>query len=454
MRWSEAGRIRVFLLLVSGATINVAVAWGWAAWGVPPHADLGNWSVSSEDSPFWLMRGHGGMGASVVRVAPIYAEGRQSTPFQHLARSRPDVPEHVRGRFTKPPTRDDQYTRHGFDERGWPLRCLRSEHIYHHTSDRTAFIGDVHVVGGIQLWAEQTTKGGWALQRVRALPLVPVWPAFIANTLFYAALTGVVGIGYPAMVRTLGVRRSGCLAVGALLVAPLLVVAVAWWSAASHDGAQMERINAAEVPLEGAERTPQVMMSRQDRRGGTRLVFSAGRAGTDGDRLPPPPILGAAPRWSRSVVREAKRREWGSFEWHTVEAVGWPWRALRSSFDSRMTETLAMEVDVERGIVVGTLPAGLGLDTPRTLRLLPTTIIWPGLMANWAIYAFALFGVLAIPVAARRGWRLRRGRCAACGYDLRHDVSAGCPECGWTLRRAERGPASSALLQDDAGRRG
>jgi hypothetical protein len=425
------------LLLVAGATINVAVAWGWAAWGVPPHGDLGMWSVSTEDSPFWLMQGHSGMGASVVRVAPIYAEGRHATPFQHLARSRPDVPAPVRERFTQGPTRDDRYTRHGFDERGWPLRCLRSEHTYHHASDRAAFIGDVQVVGGVPLWSAQTAKGGWALQRVRALPLLPIWPAFVVNTLLYAALTGVVCMSCPAMVRTLGVRKSVRLALVALLVAPLLVIAVAWLSAASHVGDQMERINAAETLPKGGESSSQVMMARQDRRGGTRLVFSAGRAGTDADRLPPPPILGAAPAWSWSAVEEARRREWGSFEWHTVEAVGWPWRALQSSFESRMTDTLAMEVDAKRGIVVGTLPAGLGLDTPRTLRLLPTRIIWPGFMADWAVYALMLFGVIALPSAARAGLRMRRGRCVGCGYDLRRELSAGCPECGWTRGGAE-----------------
>ncbi|MCA9285395.1 MAG: hypothetical protein KDA22_09285, partial [Phycisphaerales bacterium] len=112
----------------------------------------------------------------------------------------------------------------------------------------------------------------------------------------------------------------------------------------------------------------------------------------------------------------------------------------------------AVEVDVERGIVVGTLPAGLGLDTPRTLRLLPTKIIWPGFMADWALYAFTLFGVIALPGAARRGWRMRRGRCAMCGYDLRRELSAGCPECGWTRGGAEGRTPSSTLSQDAAGR--
>ncbi len=34
-------------------------------------------------------------------------------------------------------------------------------------------------------------------------------------------------------------------------------------------------------------------------------------------------------------------------------------------------------------------------------------------------------------IDAERGWRGLRGRCHSCGYDLRNDLSAGCPECGW-----------------------
>lgn len=442
----------MYLLLTAGVVINVAVAWGWAAWGVPPHGDLGQWSVSAEvhpdDSPFWLMQGHGGMGASVVRVAPIHVRGLHAQPYQHLASSRPDVSEDVRRRFARPPSRDDQYARpigHAFDERGWPLRCLRSENTYHHGGGRGEFIEDVHVVGGIQLWPEQTARGGWALQRVRALPLIPIWPAFIANSLLYAALTGVVCIGYPVMVRTLGVRRSLRLAIIAMLVAPLLVVAVACGIAAKHEMNQMPRIEAADSRLEGDERTPHLIMARQDRHGGTRLIFSAGRAGTDTDRMPRPPILGAAPAWSRSAVDEATAREWRGFDWRTHEAVGWPCRVLESSFDSHVTETLVTEVEVVRGSIIGTLPTGLDLDTPRTLRLWPTRIIWPGLLVNWTIYAFVIFGVMACPGVVRSRWRMRRGRCAQCGYDLRSGRTAGCPECGWTRRVATASGGVNAI---------
>jgi hypothetical protein len=35
----------------------------------------------------------------------------------------------------------------------------------------------------------------------------------------------------------------------------------------------------------------------------------------------------------------------------------------------------------------------------------------------------------------RRLHRLDRGRCPACGYDLRFDAANGCSECGWRVRQ-------------------
>ena len=43
------------------------------------------------------------------------------------------------------------------------------------------------------------------------------------------------------------------------------------------------------------------------------------------------------------------------------------------------------------------------------------------------VFAAPLFGPTLFISLRRR----RRGRCPACGYDLRGDLSAGCTECGW-----------------------
>ena len=60
---------------------------------------------------------------------------------------------------------------------------------------------------------------------------------------------------------------------------------------------------------------------------------------------------------------------------------------------------------------------------------LPLAPIWPGLLANAAIYA----GVFGMPWAfgiLRRRARIRRGCCPRCGYDLRGGSTGPCPECG------------------------
>ena len=64
-------------------------------------------------------------------------------------------------------------------------------------------------------------------------------------------------------------------------------------------------------------------------------------------------------------------------------------------------------------------------------NLLPLAAIWPGFAINTIFYAAILWMLSLGPFAARRFIRRNRGHCIKCGYDLRGDFSAGCPECGW-----------------------
>ena len=68
-------------------------------------------------------------------------------------------------------------------------------------------------------------------------------------------------------------------------------------------------------------------------------------------------------------------------------------------------------------------------------RVLPLRPIWPSFAINTIFYAVLVWCVTLVPFTARRFIRNRRGHCIKCGYDLRGDSSAGCPECGW--RREE-----------------
>jgi hypothetical protein len=66
-------------------------------------------------------------------------------------------------------------------------------------------------------------------------------------------------------------------------------------------------------------------------------------------------------------------------------------------------------------------------------HLLPTFPLWPGLLANTAIYGGAWAVLIGVPVLLRRWLRARRGGCPQCGYSREGlKVDAPCPECGRT----------------------
>ena len=56
-----------------------------------------------------------------------------------------------------------------------------------------------------------------------------------------------------------------------------------------------------------------------------------------------------------------------------------------------------------------------------------------GVIANTVVFSAAVLLLLAIPLVARHSWRMRKGRCVACGYPLVEIAATHCPECGQTL---------------------
>jgi len=76
----------------------------------------------------------------------------------------------------------------------------------------------------------------------------------------------------------------------------------------------------------------------------------------------------------------------------------------------------------------------LRISSPRTSEIdVPYAPIWPGLLANTAIYGSVWFAILFGPGLVLRWRRRRAGRCANCGYDLRGRLDASgnaSPECG------------------------
>jgi len=79
----------------------------------------------------------------------------------------------------------------------------------------------------------------------------------------------------------------------------------------------------------------------------------------------------------------------------------------------------------------------------RQQRMLPLRPIWPGFLANTAFYAIALWLLTLGPVRLRRCLRRHRGRCVACGYDLRGTAHERCPECGAATDSGGVAPAAA-----------
>ncbi|MCA9281529.1 MAG: hypothetical protein H6812_12575 [Phycisphaeraceae bacterium] len=75
---------------------------------------------------------------------------------------------------------------------------------------------------------------------------------------------------------------------------------------------------------------------------------------------------------------------------------------------------------------------------------LPYRPRFPGLIVNTLFYAALWFGLTTGWRAMKHRWRMHRGRCPKCKYDLARDFSTGCPECGWRRETTPR-PVSSSV---------
>ncbi len=131
-------------------------------------------------------------------------------------------------------------------------------------------------------------------------------------------------------------------------------------------------------------------------------------------------IDGVMPRWLRlpEAFAEASAEERRYTEWW----YGWPFRCARAaSFVAYQPTRVRITA---------------GVELPGQSQLFPTEPVWTGLMANIGLGAAVVFlpwEGLTIILARQR---VRKGRCAHCGY-LRQGIapSTPCPECGWFPRQ-------------------
>lgn len=82
------------------------------------------------------------------------------------------------------------------------------------------------------------------------------------------------------------------------------------------------------------------------------------------------------------------------------------------------------------GARLGSSELEFGVRARTVPRAIPLRPVWPGLIADTLFYALLFAGLHRLSAWGRRTRRRRRGRCAACGYDLFGLNSPTCPECG------------------------
>jgi hypothetical protein len=114
----------------------------------------------------------------------------------------------------------------------------------------------------------------------------------------------------------------------------------------------------------------------------------------------------------------------GGYGTVTTTAYGWPRACMRMvTYTAEAPNSTAFRSHVRYAWV-------WGRNRWEAVPLLP---VWTGLLFNAAAFAVPLLATVVGLRAGRRLLRIRRGSCAACGYDV-----AGleqCPECGTPVTR-------------------
>ncbi|GEM_PF-5646099 len=136
------------------------------------------------------------------------------------------------------------------------------------------------------------------------------------------------------------------------------------------------------------------------------------------------------PAWSR-FRQDRVAATSGALQIRTDMARGWPFLALMNTIDAPWEGDLSVDpIAVGYGIDIGWFPRGTHLSR----RILGYRPVLPGFFADSILFGLLAGVLLWLAWPIRGVWRAFRGRCPACGYDLR-STSDRCPECGMECRR-------------------
>ncbi len=114
-----------------------------------------------------------------------------------------------------------------------------------------------------------------------------------------------------------------------------------------------------------------------------------------------------------------------------IECWGWPCRTIWGwKYDGMSRPVGSMSAATASAGGGDLLPILFPAQAGPGRRILPFYPLWPGLLANVAMFSAMWLLVFRGVRVWRRVLRNRKGVCVACRYDLRGSVSGMCPECG------------------------
>ena len=195
--------LTIILFLLLGAIVNVAVAWGCAAWSRYNNNAMQDYSHPG--LPNWIVSVSKGIGVTRVSAVP-------DNDLWDISSIRGDVQIPAWSRTNERPSEAEFADRTApwivEHASGWPVRAgiaLIQRNLFDFAGARIAS-SRFHIVSGFAVLDDGSTNP----VPYRVLPVRPLWPGFAINTVFYALVLWLLFAAPFALRRWRRIKRGLC----------------------------------------------------------------------------------------------------------------------------------------------------------------------------------------------------------------------------------------------------